>query len=89
MDSYYTSVSLLSEPSIPRTLTPDTQNLNICSVHPFSTNDHNIKPKSSTSSKITSNTLSSKISKNRSCQNIKWKINFKIPDGATCELKIL
>ena len=71
LDSYYTSVSLLSEPSIPRTLTPDTHNLNICSVQPFSTIDHNIKPKSSISSKITSNTRISKISKNRSCQNKK------------------
>ena len=87
LDSYYTSVLLLSEPSIPRTLTPYTQNLNICSVQPFSTGDHNIKPKCSTSSKITSNTRSSKVSRNGSCQNKKCKINFIIPDGATCEMR--
>ena len=84
LDSYYTSVSLLSEPSIPRIVTPDTQTLNICSVQPFSTNDHNIKPKCSTFSKITSKTRSNirQISKNSSCKN--KKLNVLIPDGATC-----
>ena len=86
LDSYYTSVSLLSEPSIPRTLTPDTQNLNICSVQPFSTIDRNIKPKC-TFSKITSNTRSNirQISKNNSCKN--KKLNVLIPEGATCEMR--
>ena len=86
LDNYYTSVSLLSEPIIPRTLTPDIHNLNICSVQPFSTNDHNIKPKC-TFSKITSNTRSNirQISKNSSCKN--KKLNVLIPEGAIYEMR--